>query len=432
MFYKTITVGESLKSIESHKYFSKLDEVDFDYLVKLAKDEPTLLFIDSAQSEKITLDDWLYAFTNIILINNSPIRAFLLKGNSEKENTFKGYYRIIGDKKPPEAIARKLKNDIDKELSSLSGKSSIITELKKMLILSMFYEGSVLFLGETGTGKNLIAELMVKLSPRWDKPFYSLNCAAIPDNLLESELFGYKKGAFTGAATEKFGLIEQAHEGTLFLDEIGDMPQNLQAKILSVTENREFFKIGSTESRKVNVRFLTATNRTEDTILRNDLRYRLSAIQITIPPLRERKSDIPVIVDNILKNKGYLLRFESLPENIKKQLLNYSYPGNVRELKNMIEEYLAVNNIMYLKDTKSLDQQIKALANEAITSFVTEKITYKSFLENIHGHITKELLRERFTELEYNIKKLSEEFGLTPRRIRDLLNKHGIKKTNNQ
>jgi transcriptional regulator with PAS, ATPase and Fis domain len=269
---------------------------------------------------------------------------------------------------------------------------------------------------------------MAKLSPRWDKPFYSLNCAAIPDNLIESELFGYKKGAFTGATTDKDGLIEQAHEGTLFLDEIGDMPQNLQAKILSVTENREFFKIGSTKSKKVNVRFLTATNRTEDTVLRNDLRYRLSAIQITIPPLRERKSDIPVIVDNILKNKGYLLRFESLPENIRKLLLDYSYPGNVRELINMIEEYLAVNNIMYFKDIKGIDQQIKTLANEAITSYVTDKKTYRNFLESIHDRITKELLDIRFPELEYNIKMLSEEFGLTPRRIRDLLNKHDIKK----
>lgn len=428
MLYKTITVGETLKKLESHKHFSKINEVDFDYLVNLAKDEPTLLFIDSAQSEKSTLEDWLYAFTNIILINNSPIRAFLLKGHSEKENTFKNYYRIIGDNNPPETIARKLLTMIEKELSRLSGKSRSIIELKKMLILSMFYEGSVLFLGETGTGKNLVSEIMAKLSPRWDKPFYSLNCAAIPDNLIESELFGYKKGAFTGATTDKDGLIEQAHEGTLFLDEIGDMPQNLQAKILSVTENREFFKIGSTKSKKVNVRFLTATNRTEDTVLRNDLRYRLSAIQITIPPLRERKSDIPVIVDNILKNKGYLLRFESLPENIRKLLLDYSYPGNVRELINMIEEYLAVNNIMYFKDIKGIDQQIKTLANEAITSYVTDKKTYRNFLESIHDRITKELLEIRFPELEYNIKMLSEEFGLTQRRIRDLLNKHDIKK----
>ncbi|MFW6120961.1 MAG: sigma 54-interacting transcriptional regulator [Petrotogales bacterium] len=430
MFYKTITIGKSLKNLKSYKHFSTLDEVNFDYLVNLAKDEPALLFIDSAHIKKTTIDDWLYAFTNIILINNSPIRAFLLKGNYEKENTFRGYYRIIGDKESAEKIAHNIKDIIESELSKLSGKSSIIIELKKMLILSMFYEGSVLFLGETGTGKNLVAEIMVSLSPRWDKSFYSLNCAAIPDTLLESELFGYKKGAFTGATSEKTGLIEQANEGTLFLDEIGDMPQNLQAKILSVTENREFFKIGSTISKKVNVRFLTATNRTEDTILRNDLRYRLSAIQINIPPLRERKQDIPVIVDNILKNKGYLLRFESLPENIKKQLLEYSYPGNVRELINMIEEYLAVNNIMYFKDTKSLNQQIETLTNEAIISYITEKTTYKKFLDNIHDRITKELLKSRFPETEYDIKKLSEEFGLTPRRIRDLLNKHGIKKTN--
>ena len=268
---------------------------------------------------------------------------------------------------------------------------------------------------------------MAELSPRWDRPFYSMNCAAIPDTLLESELFGYKKGAFTGANTEKAGLIELANTGTLFLDEIGDMPMNLQAKILSITENREYFKIGATRPKKVDVRFVTATNRTDDTALRNDLRFRLSAIKVELPPLRERRGDIPIIFDNVLREKGYLLTFESLPKELKEIFLEYDYPGNIRELLNMIEEYLAVNAVVCMTTTKNLEELTRLLAEEAKIKYITKGLTYKEFLNDLHRRITKELLEQRTESLKNDINLVSKEFGLTPRRIRDLIGEFGLK-----
>ncbi|AKI96840.1 sigma 54-interacting transcriptional regulator [Kosmotoga pacifica] len=427
MYYRAIMIGEDLKDIDSFDSFSNIYELDFDYLVNMEKDIPTLLFIDGAPYDEKVLQDWLYAFTNIILINNNPIRAFILRGYSEECNLFKGYYRVMGSYKSSRQLAREIIERIDTQLMRIVGESDKVVKLKKMLVLSMFYDGSVMILGETGTGKNLLAEVIAKLSPRWDKPFYSMNCAAIPETLLESELFGYKKGAFTGASTEKTGLVEQANTGTLFLDEIGDMPLNLQAKILSITENREFFKIGDTKPKKVDVRFITATNRTEDTALRNDLRFRLSAIKVELPPLRERKSDIPLIFDSVLKSKGYLLTFEGLSPELKEIFMEYDYPGNVRELLNMIEEFLAVNTVVYMKTNKNLEELTHSLAEEARILNMVKGITYKEFLNDLHKRITKELLKQRAKALEYNISSLSEEFGLTPRRIRDLLNEFGVK-----
>lgn len=421
MNYRAIMVGEGLKELEAFNWFSNIYELDFDYLVNTGRDIPTLLFIDGSPYDEKVLQDWLYAFTNIILINNNPIRAFIIKGYSEEVNTFKGYYRVIGGPKSSRHIIQEVINRIESQLSRIVGVSRKIVELKKMLVLSMFYDGSVMILGKTGTGKNLLAEVLAEVSPRWNKPFYSMNCAAIPETLLESELFGYKKGAFTGADTEKKGLIELANTGTLFLDEIGDMPANLQAKILSITENREFFKIGDTQPKRVDVRFITATNRTEDTALRNDLRFRLSAIKIELPPLKERKGDIPIIFDNVLKKKGYLLTFKNLPNEIKDIFLEYDYPGNIRELLNMIEEYLTVNTVVYMKTTKNLDELTHLLTEEAKIRYVTKGLTYKEFLNSLHKMITRELLEQRINDLEGDVNLLSREFGLTPRRLRDLI-----------
>jgi len=425
--YRAIMIGEELKELDAFNCFSSIYELDFDYLVNVGKDLPTLLFIDGASYDEKVLQDWLYAFTNIILINNNPIRAFILKGYSEEIHLFKGYYRIVGSPRSSRQLVQEIIKRIDSQLSRIVGESKKIVELKKMLVLSMFYDGSVMILGETGTGKNLLAEVMAELSPRWDRPFYSMNCAAIPDTLLESELFGYKKGAFTGANTEKAGLIELANTGTLFLDEIGDMPMNLQAKILSITENREYFKIGATRPKKVDVRFVTATNRTDDTALRNDLRFRLSAIKVELPPLRERRGDIPIIFDNVLREKGYLLTFESLPKELKEIFLEYDYPGNIRELLNMIEEYLAVNAVVCMTTTKNLEELTRLLAEEAKIKYITKGLTYKEFLNDLHRRITKELLEQRTESLKNDINLVSKEFGLTPRRIRDLIGEFGLK-----
>jgi transcriptional regulator with PAS, ATPase and Fis domain len=421
LLYRKIMVGENLESMQCEMYFESLFDVDFDYLVGLGKDMPTILFIDASKYSKDVLNDWIFAFTNIILINNNPIRAFIIRGYSEELQEFKGYYRVVSSYKSARQIVQEIVSSIDGSLDKIIGKSNRVLQMKKMMVLTMFYDGSIMILGETGSGKNLLAEVIAKLSPRGSRPFYSINCAAIPENLLESELFGYKKGAFTGATAEKVGLIEQANYGTLFLDEIGDMPLNLQAKILAITENREFFKIGATKPMKVDVRFITATNRYDDSALRNDLRYRLSAVKIDLPPLRERKTDIPLIFDDVLEKKGYLVKFDNIPKELKERFLTYGYPGNVRELINMVEEYLAVNDVVQASVNSSMSKNVKLLAEEAMVARIVNGTTYKDFLQEVYKSASQELLQQRSEVLGNDINELSKEFGLTTRRIRDLL-----------
>jgi DNA-binding NtrC family response regulator len=217
---------------------------------------------------------------------------------------------------------------------------NVIATLEKVIPT----KSNILILGESGTGKGLIAEMVHCNSPRRDKPFISINCSAIPEGLLESELFGYKKGAFTGAVSDKSGLITMADQGTLFLDEIGDMPLNLQSKLLKVLESSEVTPLGDTRSRLVDVRLVTATNqnlelRIKEKAFREDLYYRLNVIEIGIPPLRERKEDIPILVSHFLKryaeeNKKVVRGCDGDAMGL---LMKYEWPGNVRELRNVIE-----------------------------------------------------------------------------------------------
>lgn len=205
-------------------------------------------------------------------------------------------------------------------------------------------DSSVLLIGETGTGKELFAQSIHNASNRKNKPFVAVNCSAFPKDLLESEIFGHKKGAFTGATADKKGLFEEANEGTLFLDEIGEMHPELQAKLLRVLEEQSFTKIGDTKITTVNVRIIAATNRLllnekEDCSFRNDLYYRLASFKITIPALRERKEDIPELMNSFvgIYSSKIKKRIESISDEFTFNLLNYNWPGNSRELKNVIE-----------------------------------------------------------------------------------------------
>ena len=204
-------------------------------------------------------------------------------------------------------------------------------------------DSTVLLQGETGTGKELFAQSIHNESPRRNKPFVAINCSALPGELLESEIFGYRKGAFTGALADKKGLFEEAHEGTLFLDEIGEMQTTLQAKLLRVLEDQSFTKIGDTRVIRVNVRIIAATNRDllreAGESFRHDLYYRLSVMKIRLPALRERKEDIPDLVDHFIriyagKTKKKITGVDPL---FLKKLNEFNWPGNTRELKNIIE-----------------------------------------------------------------------------------------------
>jgi formate hydrogenlyase transcriptional activator len=203
---------------------------------------------------------------------------------------------------------------------------------------------TVLVLGETGTGKELISRAIHNLSPRCGRPFVKLNCAAIPFDLLESELFGHEKGAFTGAIAQKIGRFEMADTGTLFLDEIGDLPLALQPKLLRVLQDQEFERLGSGKTHKVNVRLVAATHRDLGAMVnrnefRNDLYYRLNVFPIVVPPLRERRSDIAKLVEHFVDLFGRRMgkQIDHIPDETMTAFFSYSWPGNVRELQNLVE-----------------------------------------------------------------------------------------------
>src|SRR5262249_5360564 len=205
-------------------------------------------------------------------------------------------------------------------------------------------DSTVLIHGETGTGKELIARALHQLSPSRQRTFVRLNCAAIPSGLLESELFGHEKGAFTGAIAQKVGRFELAHQGTLFLDEVGDIPLELQPKLLRVLQEQEFERLGSTKTIRVRVRLVAATNRdlprmVSDGQFRSDLYYRLNVFPILLPPLRERPEDIPRLVRHFTQKYARRMgrQMETIPADAMAALVRYPWPGNVRELENVIE-----------------------------------------------------------------------------------------------
>ena len=225
-------------------------------------------------------------------------------------------------------------------------------------------DSTVLILGESGTGKELVATSIYEHSHRSDKPFVKINCVAIPEELLESELFGFEKGAFTGAVASKPGKFEIANQGTIFLDEIGDMPINLQAKLLRVIQEREFDRIGGSKPIKIDVRFIAATNKDLESMVaegsfREDLFYRLNVFTLKVPSLRERKEDIPLLVESFLKKAPKSSKIYSLPMQL---LMGYAWPGNIRELQNTMER-AAVMSDTGIIDVNHLPENIKELLN---------------------------------------------------------------------
>ncbi|MBW2070576.1 MAG: sigma 54-interacting transcriptional regulator [Deltaproteobacteria bacterium] len=229
-------------------------------------------------------------------------------------------------------------------LDDMVGKDGLMQQIFEIVPVVAASEANVLIEGATGTGKDLLAKVIHKISRRKDKPFVKVNCAALPDSLLESEMFGYVKGAFTGADQDKPGRFQEADGGTIFLDEIGDLPLSLQAKLLRVLEDREFYPLGGRKLTRVDVRIIAATNQGLERLVRErrfreDLYYRLHVMRLELPPLNKRRGDIPLLIDRFIRRynatKGTAIGRVS--EQAMDGLLNYQYPGNIRELENIME-----------------------------------------------------------------------------------------------
>lgn len=244
-------------------------------------------------------------------------------------------------------LEKKIKGMFD--FDNIVGRSKPVQNVINVISSVAPKNANVLITGETGTGKEMVAKAIHYNSPRASKPFIKVNCGAFNEGVLESEIFGHEKGAFTGAITKRIGRFELANEGTVFLDEIGDMSLSTQVKLLRVIQEKEFERVGGNETIKVNIRVLAATNQDlkkliEEERFRKDLYYRLNIVHIEVPPLRERKEDIPLLVSYFINNfneeKGY--KIKGIDKNAMQILLNYTWPGNVRELENAVEAAMAL------------------------------------------------------------------------------------------
>ncbi len=259
-------------------------------------------------------------------------------------------------------------------------------------------ETSVLVTGESGVGKSMLARILHQLSPRKDRPFIKINCGAIPESLMESELFGYEKGAFTGASSSgKAGLIEMAHTGTVFLDEIGDLKPDMQVKLLQVIEEKSFIRVGAINQQTVDVRIIAATHYdlkelVARALFRKDLYYRLNVIPIDIPPLRERKEDIPALVHRILGNFNRTMQLKKrLAPEVIDPLINYNYPGNVRELINIMERMMILSDGQEISAV-DLPMELGDPRPGGVDAAVGESATLREALETVESRIISNAL----------------------------------------
>jgi two-component system nitrogen regulation response regulator NtrX len=292
------------------------------------------------------------------------------------------------------------------------GTSPAIIRLKEEIDRAAPADSSVLILGENGTGKELVARRLHKLSKRNIQPFVEVNCAAIPGELIESELFGHEKGSFTGATERKRGKFDLANNGTLFLDEIGDMSLNTQAKILRILQEQRFERVGGSQTIQVDVRVLTATNKNlEEEIangkFRQDLYYRLNVIPLLVPPLRERKEDIPQLIEHFLTMYAVLNNGNKkiITEGAIKKLMQHDWPGNVRELKNILERLV----IMTPGNTINSDN-ISPLASKTTSEF--ERIFDFDLLKDARNEFERIFISKKLAQCVNNISKTSEMIGV--------------------
>ncbi|HZJ43966.1 MAG TPA: sigma-54 dependent transcriptional regulator [Pyrinomonadaceae bacterium] len=315
---------------------------------------------------------------------------------------------------------------IDSEIISASPKMETV---KKMILKVARSNSTVLVRGESGTGKELIARAVHNQSPRSNEMFQAVNCAAINENLLESELFGHEKGSFTGAHAEKKGLFEIADRGTLFLDEIAELDVGIQAKLLRALQERKIRRVGGTHEISVDVRVIAATNRdlramVADGRFRDDLYYRINVLSIDVPPLRERREDIPVLIDFFLKkhtrNTTHPIR--GLTSETKKLMGDYSWPGNVRQLESAIERaiLLCEGDEITPEDLPTEVRQDTGPAPEGTFKLPSEGINFED--------VERNLITQAMEQTDYNITKAAKLLGLTFRTLQYRLEKFGIKK----
>jgi len=310
---------------------------------------------------------------------------------------------------------------------SLVGESPVMKQVYHLLARSAPTDSTVLIEGESGTGKELAARALHRHSPRANKPFVAINCAAIPESLLESDLFGHERGAFTGAAIQKKGRLEVANGGVVFLDEIGELAPSLQVKLLRVLQEREFERVGGTHPIKVDIRLVAATNRDLNEAVRlgqfrQDLYYRLAVVRTTMPPLRERKEDIPMLTRHFVQKYAVRckVRAKAVSPEAMSCLVNYDWPGNVRELENAMERALVLGS----SDTVLPEDLPEALLEHAPAPEITEAKYHSSLKE-----LKKRLILNAVEQTRGNYAEAAGILGVHPNYLHRLIRNLDLKET---
>jgi DNA-binding NtrC family response regulator len=324
------------------------------------------------------------------------------------------------------------------DFSRIVGSSEQLQQVLEMVRKLAIRDTSVLITGESGTGKELIAQAIHYNSPRRAKKYLAINCGALPESVLESELFGYKKGAFTGASENRKGLLEEADGGTLFLDEVGNLPLNVQKTLLRFLQEQEFRRIGDTASIKVNVRIISATNADlekgcQTGEFREDLYYRLNVVNIHLPPLRERPVDIPLLAAHFIKqqNEKFGMHVKGFSAEASHALSNYSWPGNIRQLRNVIEacmameagDYITLPVLAQFIEVESAEADAETAEDESTAEMETE---YSSSLARFEKDYLKRLLKKA----RGNVEAAARASGMNMATIYRKLKKYGIDKGN--
>ncbi len=319
------------------------------------------------------------------------------------------------------------------------GEHPAIQEISQQIQRVAATDSTVLLLGESGTGKELFALAVHHLSGRREQPFVALNCAAIPEGLVENELFGHERGAFTGAGARKVGKMDLANRGTLFLDEIGELPLAIQAKLLRVLEERRFERVGGTQTIEMDVRIVVATNRNlqkqvEEKLFREDLYFRISAVPMTIPPLRERGNDVLLLAEHFLEkfSREFKKPGLKLSPEAKERLLQYPWPGNVRELQNTLERAVILADGGSIRPGGLHLPALKPDTKQLPSGMLPEQFNWEGSLEEVTGravgHIEQVMLENTMRECKWNKTRAAERLGVSAKTLLAKLRSAGIDK----